>query len=166
MNRRLFLTGAAAAAATGPLTAFMQRAEAWPGPRPRRSDAAGYGPLAPAADQTTGLPLLALPAGFSYVSFGWRGDLLASGTPTPGGHDGMAAFRGGGHRVRLVRNHELGRGVQFASPFYDTQAAGGTTTLEFDTRDGVLVDADASLAGTLRNCAGGPTPWGSWLTCE
>jgi secreted PhoX family phosphatase len=166
MNRRLFLKGAATAAAALPLTAFMQRAEAWPGPNPRRSDAAGYGPLAPALDRATGLPLLSLPAGFSYVSFGWRGDLLANGTPTPGAHDGMAAFRAGGHRVRLVRNHELGRGVTFTTPYYDAQAAGGTTTLEFDTRDGVLVEATASLGGTLSNCAGGPTPWGSWLTCE
>jgi secreted PhoX family phosphatase len=23
-----------------------------------------------------------------------------------------------------------------------------------------------SLAGTIRNCAGGPTPWGSWISCE
>lgn len=56
MNRRLFLKGAATAAAAVPLTAFMQRAEAWPGPNPRRSDTAGYGPLSPALDQTTGLP--------------------------------------------------------------------------------------------------------------
>ena len=165
MNRRLFLKGAATAAAAVPLTAFMQRAEAWPGPHPR-SGAAGYGPLTPTLDQATGLPLLALPAGFSYVSFGWRGDALANGTPTPGAHDGMAAFRAGGHRVRIVRNHELGRGTAFGSPLYDPAASGGTTTLEFDTRAGELVEAIPSLCGTLSNCAGGPTPWNSWLTCE
>ena len=165
MNRRHFLKGAATAAAAVPLTAFMKRAEAWPGPHPR-SGTGGYGPLAPTLDQETGLPLLALPAGFSYVSFGWRGDALANGTPTPGSHDGMAAFRAGGHRVRLVRNHELGTGTPFGSPLYDPQAAGGTTTLEFDTRTGELVEAIPSLSGTLRNCAGGPTQWGSWLTCE
>ena len=29
-----------------------------------------------------------------------------------------------------------------------------------------LVDEFVSLAGTIVNCAGGPTPWGSWLSCE
>ena len=148
MNRRHFLKGAATAAAAVPLTAFMQRAEAWPGPHPR-SGTGGYGPLAPKLDQTTGLPLLALPAGFSYLSFGWRGDALANGTPTPGAHDGMAAFRAGGHRVRLVRNHELGRGTAFGSPLYDPEGGGGTTTLEFDTQAGELVEAMPSLCGTL-----------------
>jgi secreted PhoX family phosphatase len=28
------------------------------------------------------------------------------------------------------------------------------------------VSQHLSLAGTLRNCAGGPTPWGSWISCE
>jgi secreted PhoX family phosphatase len=167
MDRRKFLKGAAvSAAAAVPFMAFTERAAAWSGPRPRKSDSAGYGPLAPTLDSATGLPLLALPAGFSYVSFGWRGDLLSSGTPTPGNHDGMAAFKVSGHRVRLVRNHELGTGTPFSGALYDAQAAGGTTTLEFDIKTGEFIEASDSLSGTLRNCAGGPTPWESWLTCE
>ena len=166
MDRRSFLKKAAVTAtAAVPFTAFVSRAQAFSGPHPR-SGSGGYGPLAPVADESTGLPLLMLPAGFRYVSFGWTGDPLANGTPTPGVHDGMAAFRAGGHRVRLVRNHERGIGTPFSGAYYDAAAAGGTTTLEFDTRAGALVTAYDSLSGTIRNCAGGPTPWNSWLTCE
>jgi secreted PhoX family phosphatase len=161
MDRRSLLKGAALAAASVPLQAFLARVEAAP-----RKRSAGYGRLVETADETTGLPLLLLPDRFRYLSFGWSGDMMADGIATPGVHDGMAAFPAGTGRTRLVRNHEVGRGVPFCGAAYDASGGGGTTTLEFDTQNGVLVSAQASLSGTIRNCAGGPTPWGTWLTCE
>ena len=38
------------------------------------------------------LPLLSLPRGFEYVSYGWTGDMMNDGLRTPSSHDGMAAF--------------------------------------------------------------------------
>ncbi len=135
-----------------------------------RDDAAtngvGYGPLSQAVDETTGLPLLHLPQGFRYLSFGWTGDPLRGGTPTPRLPDGMAAFPGPGSSITLVRNHEVGAGETFGGPRYDRSAGGGTTTLQFDPVRGRVTSEWASLSGTVRNCAGGPTPWGTWLTCE
>jgi len=134
-------------------------------PRGWRTD--GYGPLAPVRDEVSGLRLLELPEGFRYSSFGWTGDPLDGGLFTPGAHDGMAAFAGPDGNILLIRNHEETNGPAFdAALSYDTAAGGGTTTIEFDPRRGVYVGGRASLAGTVRNCAGGPTPWGSWLTCE
>ena len=172
LGRRAFLRGALGAGASlalgGPFAALSARAAgATPAGAPMVDLGAGYGPLHPARDHTTGLELIALPRGFEYLSFGWRNDPRSDGTPTPSSHDGMAAFRHG-DLVSVVRNHEHGVGTPFApaAATYDRAAGGGTTTLVFDPDRGALVESYASLSGTIRNCAGGPTPAGTWLTCE
>lgn len=180
LHRRSFLRGAVGAGAglalAGPFAGLAAKAAtAQPGApgrsgmgAPGRRVGDSYGPLAPVKDHTTGLELLMLPKGFEYLSMGWRGEVMSDGTPTPGMHDGMAAFRVRGNRIHLVRNHEQGDGTPFAaaSASYDPRSAGGTSTLVFDPNKGELVEHYASLSGTIRNCAGGPTPAGTWLSCE
>lgn len=169
LDRRGFLRGAAVTAAglatLGPLEALAART-AGAAPVQMAPFSVDYGPLRPSRDQATGLELLMLPRGFEYLSYSWTGDLLGDGVRTPSAHDGMAAFRRG-DTVTLVRNHEQGGfSGKFTDPAYDPAANGGTSTLVFDPDVGEFLDSWASLSGTIRNCAGGPTPWGSWLTCE
>jgi uncharacterized protein len=142
-----------------------------------------YGPLVP---DPAGL--LDLPAGFSYDIVSREGAPMADGFLTPGAFDGMAAFkvRGKPHQVALVRNHEIWPDMYERSAYGPDLALaatlpkdkvfdftpdgrpkfGGTTTLIYDLDARRLVRDHLSLAGTTANCAGGATPWGSWLTCE
>ncbi|MFE9847686.1 alkaline phosphatase PhoX [Streptomyces sp. NPDC005576] len=132
------------------------------------SAAPGYGPLI--ADPKG---ILALPAGFSYRIITHSGvTKLESGETTPSNHDGTAAFEGPRGVTLLVNNHELsGTRAGWAHPVplaeglvYDPIAAGGCTVVE--TRPGGHTAEWVGIAGTSTNCAGGATPWGTWLTCE
>lgn len=133
-----------------------------------------YGELARSVD----CPELEIPEGFTCVrlSSGGQPSTVRDGLTVPNAFDGMAAFPLPNGNVRLIRNHEMvddaDEGRPIGQPAYDPRGSGGTTSLEVrisevngDLRV-VLVDEFVSLAGTIVNCAGGSTPWGSWLSCE
>jgi uncharacterized protein len=167
LNRRHFTAALAATAFAG-----LARQAGAITPAPPRA----YGPLVPDPAQ-----LLDLPQGFAYRVISQFGQTMSDGFAVPDNGDGMGCFDLGGGRVALVRNHELRPGALGKRPWtgaaagppltYDRTDAGlalpgGTSTIVYDLAQQRVEREYLSLVGTIRNCAGGITPWGSWLTCE
>lgn len=141
----------------------------------------GYGQLLPDARG-----ILNLPEGFDYKIISTAGDIMSDGFTLPGQPDGMAAFNGPEDYTIVIRNHELSPGNPKLGPWGENNALlsqvrneqlydygrgsnpglGGTTTFLYNEKSQEIEKQYLSLAGTIRNCAGGPTPWNSWISCE
>lgn len=180
ISRRQFLKSSAAVTAgfAGMHSMFARTANAAPTADLLHE---GFGPL-----EADPHGLLDLPKGFVYRILSMQGNDMDDGLRVPGLPDGMAAFPGPDGLTILVRNHEIansrpylgafGRGNEdiglldpsqiYDAGFGKTPGLGGTTTLVYDTNTQRVLDQRLSLAGTHRNCAGGPTPWSTWVTCE
>jgi uncharacterized protein len=172
LDRRHFLGSATAIAFAGLATRACAAEPATKSMNPPRA----YGNLIPDPNG-----LLDLPKGFSYRVISELGQRMDDGWLVADRADGMGAFNMGGGKVALVRNHELaarhvstGAFNKFPNatvPTFDRRmdgavVPGGTSTLIYDMKSGRTLQQYQSLAGTIRNCSGGITPWGSWLTCE
>src|SRR5687768_10066123 len=172
MQRRQFLRtalatagGVAALPAFGALGSLASHGRVYAAP-----GKGGYGPLVPTADLRDGGIRMALPEGFKYRSFSAAGEMMSDGNLVPLAHDGMAVFNIKG-KFRLVRDHEDRNAPNAGSTAidanaYDPSGGGGTTTLVVNPFTRELERDFISLNGTIVNCAGGATPWGSWITCE
>ncbi|MDZ4261330.1 MAG: DUF839 domain-containing protein [Pseudomonadota bacterium] len=183
LTRRHFLKNASAAAiALGGLRSLQLQAQVYAQDPIHGIDKVGQLLADPAG-------ILNLPRDFSYKIIARTGDLMSDGLITPSAMDGMAAFPmpGDASKCILVRNHELDSMGEEVDPFggdidkarkhvgnksYDSfllsrrPVNGGTTSLVYSHRSQRVERSHLSLIGTARNCAGGATPWGSWLTCE
>ena len=141
-SRRVVLRGLAAGGAVAVLPFGVPRVGAAPNGGP-------YGPLGP--PDALGLRL---PEGFTSRLVAETGKPVGdSGFIWHGDPDGGATFPTVGGGWIYVSNSEI------------SNAMGGASMIRFDAT-GNIIDSRSILQGTYRNCSGGPTPWGTWLSCE
>jgi secreted PhoX family phosphatase len=180
LTRRIFLRNSIATSAAFAGLASMAAGQSGE-PAGYLNQVPGFGPLQP--DPAS---LFELPRGFTYQVLSTVGDEMTDGLLAPGDFDGMGCFARDDGRIVLVRNHELNPAQTEVSAFgpanerlglidralvHDWTAdglpnLGGTSHLVLNAQTLEVEEEYLSLVGTINNCAGGVTPWGSWITCE
>jgi secreted PhoX family phosphatase len=147
MERRAFLRGSVLGAGALAFSGGLWRDAALAAPA---QNAAGpYGSLL-AADANG----IQLPAGFTSQVVARSGQKVAGTSYTwHAAPDGGACFADGSGWI-YVSNSETGGA-----------SGGGASMIRFDPA-GDVVSASRILSGTNTNCAGGKTPWNTWLSCE
>jgi secreted PhoX family phosphatase len=156
LSRRHFVMGGAALAAAGLPFLF------------KRKSHAASATLIPDPEG-----ILDLPAGFRYRVLSRSGQPMTDGFRVPSLPDGMACFPGAPGQLILLRNHEVTRSYGSGAysrgnappEAFDPSAFGAVTRVVLDEKSLTPVSSNLVLTGTIKNCSGGPTPWG-WLTCE
>lgn len=172
LNRRLFLKSTGALAFSGLVSCSLL---------PKKDNLykrakIGYGYLQPDPKG-----LLDLPKGFTYQVISSLGDIMSDELHVPDRADGMGCIGLSNNTIALIRNHELQPNHLQQQPksiqgltskrAYDVNGEGialpgGTSTIIYNMSTRRVERQYLSLIGTVRNCSGGVTPWGSWLSCE
>ena len=157
MDRRNFLRAGVVSTGAGvmlPTAMFARPASARSAEGSATAGESPYGPLSDTPDENG----LLLPAGFTSRVIAVSGEVV--GATNYAWHmfpDGAGTFDDGNGGWYYTCNSEV---FDFMAP-----DSGGVSAIHFDA-DGNIVDAYRILEGSNSNCAGGQTPWGTWLSGE
>ncbi len=159
MNRRSWILGGALAAGAAGSSALYARSRFDVSEKSKATLTKRSGPFA-------------VREGFECTVVTRAGEPQSDHTRTPDLPDGMACFASSDGNWVLLRNHEIMRDSAMGAypggqpkEAYKKTAHGGVSRIVLNPKSLEVISSNMVLTGTMRNCAGGPSPWG-WISCE